>query len=72
MYKLGDKVKVISENECYNSFNNEVLYVTHIANNIYEHPLYDDCMEGMQLLDLETEDGEPVSCSLYECEVEPA
>jgi len=72
MYNLKDKVKVSPENdnESYDSFRDEILIITHIAVNTEEHPGYDEAMEGMQLMDFETEAGDDVPCSLYEYEIE--
>ena len=70
MYKIGDKVKVISDNEGYDSFRDLTLVITHIATSEVDHPGYDESMDGMQLMDFETETGEEVHSSLYEYEIE--
>jgi hypothetical protein len=74
MYKVGQKVKVSSsnDNDNYEEFKNEVLIITHIATSEKDHTGYDNSMEGMQLMDFETESGKEVNCSLYEYEIEPA
>jgi hypothetical protein len=72
MYKIEDRVKITSENdnENYDSFREKILIVENIATNEEAHPGYDNSMEGMQLMDFRTEDGEEVPFSLYEYEVE--
>lgn len=70
MYELGDVVTIISDNENYNEYKEMDLTITHIATSTQQHPGYDDSMEGMQLLDLETEEMDDVPFSLYEYEVE--
>lgn len=74
MFKIGDRVMVASDNdnECYDSFRDNVLIVTHVAINADEHRGYDDTMEGMALYSFETEEGESVGFSLYEYELESA
>lgn len=62
---IGKKVKVISDNDNYDSFRNEVLIVTY-ANN--EGRGYDTGMYPELLCDFETESGKPVPCALYEYE----
>ena len=66
MYNIGDEVKVSSENdnECYDTFRDDVLIISHVATSTEEHPGYDDSMEGMALYDFEG-----VECSLYEYEI---
>lgn len=71
MYKIGDRVKVISDNEGYDEFRDEVLIVTHIATNESQHPGYDQTMGGEQLMDFKTESGIEVGCSLYSYEINP-
>ena len=71
--KIGNEVKVSSDNdnECYDSFRDKTLVITHIAHNQAQHPGYDDSMEGMPLYDFEDyKTGEPIPCSLYEYEIE--
>lgn len=65
---LGRKAKVTSDNDCYDSFRNKTLIITHVAYNTNEHPGYDNTMKGEALCDFETADGEDVPCSLYEYE----
>ena len=73
-YKIGQKVKISSENdnENYNEFRNQVLIIESVATNEDQHPGYDESMEGMQLIDLKTLSGEDVPFSLYEYEIEHA
>jgi len=69
-YKIGDFVKIVSDNDYYDSFKEKVLIVTSIATNTDEHRGYDESMEGMQLLDLKTKRGKDIPFSLYEYEIE--
>ena len=70
MYKIGDKVRITSDNDNYSEYLDQDLIITHIAMNENEHTGYDNSMGGEQLLDLQTIDGEDVPFSLYEYEVE--
>jgi hypothetical protein len=72
MYNEGDVVRISSENdnENYDEFRGKNLIVYSYACCEQGHPGYDSSMNGMQLLDLKTEDGEEVPFSLYEYEVE--
>ena len=70
MYKIGDKVRITSDNDNYIEYLDQDLIITHIAMNENEHAGYDNSMGGEQLLDLQTIDGEDVPFSLYEYEVE--
>lgn len=74
MYRIGDLVRVASDNDNdnYDEFRNKTLVITHIATSTKEHQGYDNSMDGMSLYDLETEDGEQIQCSLYEYELEDA
>jgi len=74
MYRIGDKVKVSSENDNdnYDSFRDKVLIVENIATSENDTCAYDSSMNGMQLMDFTTEQGEEVPFSLYEYEVEYA
>lgn len=67
--KIGDKCRVISDNENYISFRDKVLIVTHVARNQSEHPGYDDSVKPDKLYDFKTIDGEEVHCSLYDYKV---
>lgn len=69
MYKVGQKVKVSSENDNdnYDSFRDKVLIITHAEVGGLG---YDDGMYPEKLMCFETEDGEEVPFSLYEYEVE--
>jgi len=73
-FKLGDKVKVSSENdnEGYDEFRNQILTIVHVAKNRQDHPGYDSGMNGEPLYDLEDEFGENVGSSLYFYELEEA
>ena len=70
MYKVGDKVKVSSENdnENYDSFRGKILIVTHAEIGGLG---YDDCVFPEQLMSFKTKNGNDVPFSLYEYEVEP-
>jgi hypothetical protein len=68
MFKIGDKVKIASDNdnENYDNFRDKVLTITHIATNEKQHEGYDSSMQGMALYDFKD-----VPFSLYEYEIEP-
>ena len=70
--RKGSRVKVHpnNDNENYDDFRDKVLVVTHVAYSTNDHPGYDDSIKGQALVDLETEDGEEIPCSLYEYELE--
>jgi len=74
MYQIGDKLKVSSENdnENYDDFRDKILIVEKIATSEKDNFLYDSSMNGMQLMDFSTEEGNEVPFSLYEYEVETA
>ncbi len=61
--KIGDKIRITSDNDNYDKFRNLDLTITHIAHNIDEHPGYDTGMNGMALVDCEN-----IAFSLYEYE----
>ena len=67
---ISDKVRVISDNECYDNFRDLTLIIIHKATNTYQHPGYDESMGGMPLFDFKGEHGEDIPCSLYEYEIE--
>jgi len=68
---LGKKVKVTSENECYDSFRDKVLIITHVAYNTQDNPCYDTSISPDALCDFkEAKTGKEVPCSLYEYEFE--
>lgn len=73
MRKVGDRVKVAknNDNDCYDSFRDEVLIITYVSLNKKDHPGYDEGV-GEPLYDFVTEDGREVHNSLYEYEVEDA
>jgi len=72
MFKIGDKVKIASDNdnESYKEFKGKTLIIFDIATNENEHVGYDDSMEGMPLYDFIDENGEYLPFSLYEYEIE--
>lgn len=72
MYKIGDRVKISSDNHNYDSFMDKVLTVVNIATSESDNYFYDPSVDGMQLMDFITEEGEEVPFSLYEYEVEYA
>ena len=69
MYKIGQKVKVSSENDnaSYDPFRDKVLIITHAET---EGRGYDNSMHPEKLMCFETEEGEDVPFSLYEYEIE--
>ena len=67
---LGKKVKIISDNDNYDSFRNEILIITYVAHSTEEHPGYDTSLNDEALCDLKTIDGKDVPFSLYEFEFE--
>ncbi len=67
--KKGTKVKIISDNENYTEFLNQVLIITFVSRNTNDHPGYDESLSPEKLFDLKTETGEEVPFSLYEYEV---
>ena len=69
--KIGDKCKVnpSNDNDCYNSFRNEILIVTHVANNVKQHPGYDNSVYPDKLYDLKTISGVDINYSLYDYEL---
>ncbi len=70
MYKIGDRVRVVSDNQYYDAFRDKLLVVVSIATNTEGHPAYDEGMNGMQLMDLKVADsGDLIPCSLYEYEI---
>jgi len=73
-FKIGDKVKVSSENdnENYDDFRNKVLIITHIATSTQEHPGYDEGVSPDALYDFKAEDGNEIPFSLYDYELEDA
>jgi len=69
-YKVGDRVKITSDNDAYDKFKDKVLIVTDVYHNEDENPLYDMGVYPQLLMDFVTEDGNDVSYSLYEWEIE--
>jgi hypothetical protein len=67
---LGRNAKVVSDNECYDSFRDKTLVITHVAYSTKDHPGYDNSCEGQALCDFKTIDGEQIHNSLYEYEFE--
>lgn len=74
MYKIGDKLKISSDNdnENYDEYRDEILVVSSFSTSINDHPGYDESMDGMALYDLELLNGEYFPFSLYEYELEYA
>lgn len=71
-FRIGQKVMIAldNDNDCYNSFRNAVMKVTHVATDSSTHPGYDNSMQGMPLYDLENaKTGEAIPCSLYQYEL---
>jgi len=71
-FNLNQRVRVNSENDCYDSFRDEVLIITNVATNKDEHPGYDAGLSPDYLYDFKTESGKDVPCSLYDYELIPA
>ena len=65
---LGRKAKVISDNDCYDSFRKKTLIITHVAYSTKDHPGYDACLQGEALCDFKDLNGNDIPCSLYEYE----
>jgi len=63
MVKIGDKIKIVSDNENYDRFRDKAWIVEHIATNTKEHPGYDEGMYPKKLIDCV---GLPVSLYEYE------
>ena len=70
-YKIGDKVKVNinNDNECYNSFRDKVLIITHADNKGLG---YDKSIFPQGLYCFKDENDEDIPCSLYDYELEEA
>lgn len=66
MVKVGDKIRITSDNENYDKYRNGVWTVENIAHSTKEHPGYDEAMSPMALVDC---DGLPFSLYEYEFEV---
>ncbi len=64
---IGKKVKVTSDNDCYDSFRDKILIITHASNSGY---FYDESMYPKMLCDFEDENGNPIPNALYEYEFE--
>jgi hypothetical protein len=60
----------VSDNDCYDSFRNDTLIITHVAYNTEDHPGYDTSVSPQALCDFKTTKGKEVNCSLYEYEFE--
>jgi hypothetical protein len=63
MVKIGDKIKIVSDNENYDRFRNKIWFVTHIASDRTDHPGYDEGMYPEKLVDCK---GLPFSLYEYE------
>lgn len=68
-FKLGQFVKINSDNENYEQYRGKHLKIVHVAKNKDEHPGYDESVYPQQLYDLETMDGSLVPFSLYDYEL---
>lgn len=71
-YKVGDMVRVNpnNDNECYDSFMDKMLVITHVAKDSNECMGYDSSMSPERLYDLkEFRSGKCVGCSLYDYEL---
>lgn len=72
-YKVGSLIRVISDNECYDGFRDQVLEITHVSTSIHDHPGYDSSMKGEGLYDfVDAETGIEIPCSLYDYELTEA
>jgi len=65
MVKIGDKIRITSDNETYNKWRWKTWTVSHIAMNREQHPGYDSGVGG-SLIDCE---GLPVSLYEYEYDI---
>ena len=64
--KIGDKIRIISDNENYSKFRNKALIISHIAYSTKEHPGYDNTVNGQALVDCQ---GLPFSLYEYEFKI---
>ena len=71
-FKKNQKVSIISDNENYAKYQNQILTVSHVAKNREEHPGYDEGVSPNYLYDLKTLEGENVPFSLYDYELTEA
>lgn len=71
-FKIGDKVKVSSENdnENYDNFRDKVLIVTDVSKSTDDHQGFDEAMTGQGLYSFEDEAGHDIPCALYDYELE--
>lgn len=65
MKLIGKKVKIVSDNENYDSFRNEVLTITHASN---KGVGYDDSCYPEKLCDFKDSKGNRIPFALYEYE----
>jgi hypothetical protein len=65
MVKIGDKIKIISDNDTYNKYRGKTWTVDHIARSKKDHPGYDIDIGGV-LVDAK---GLPFSLYAYEFKV---
>ena len=70
-FRIGSKVRVShdNDNDCYNSFKDKILIITHIAKNTDEHPGYDMSVYPEPLYDFKDLDGNVIPCSFYKYEI---
>ena len=64
--KIGDRIRIVSDNENYDRYRDGTWTITHIAFNRHQHPGYDEGMAPEALVDC---DGLPFSLYEYEFEV---
>ncbi len=67
IFRVGSKVKIVSDNENYADYIDKTLVVTYSAVGGLG---YDDCMHPQKLMDFKTLEGEDFPFALYEYEVE--
>jgi hypothetical protein len=69
--KIGNKCKIISDNDGYTKFLNKVLVVTFVSKNKNDHPGYDEALSPQKLYDLKVhKTNEIVPFSLYDYELQ--
>ena len=66
MVKIGDKIKIISDNDNYDKYRKKTWIVTDVAHSIKDHPGYDSSMGRTALIDAK---GLPFSLYSYEFEI---
>ena len=66
-FRVGSKVKIVSDNESYAAYIDKTLVVTHSEVGGLG---YDDCMYPQKLMEFKTLEGKDFPFALYEYEVE--